>query len=38
VPIVVVAGIFGGPAGVFAALTVLLVVFLVRSFAGRRAR
>jgi hypothetical protein len=38
VPIVVVAGIFGGPAGVFVALAVLLVVFLVRSFAGRSAR
>jgi hypothetical protein len=38
VPIVVAAGIFGGPAGVFVALTVLLVVFLVRSFAGGRSR
>ena len=38
VPIVAVAGIFGGPAGVFTALLVLLVVFVVRSFAGRGRR
>jgi hypothetical protein len=32
VPIFIVAGIFGGPAGIFAVAGVLLVVFLVQTF------
>ena len=35
VPVVAVAGIFGGPAGVFIALAALLVVFLVQTFQAR---
>ena len=35
VPIFIVAGIFGGPAGIFVVAAVLLVVFLVQTFAQR---
>jgi hypothetical protein len=35
VPIFIAAGIFGGPAGIFAVAAVLIVVFLVHTFHGR---
>jgi hypothetical protein len=35
VPIFIVAGIFGGPAGIFAVAGALVVVFLVQTFHGR---
>ena len=36
VPIFIVAGIFGGPAGIFAVAAALVVVFLVQTFHGGR--